>query len=196
MPRSKTCSLLVVSHGQPLVLALALAKAELLLQMLVLHLLYQHRSVAPALDLLSQVILVRHTVEQHHQTHTALRRVVRVPIPSALRSRPQTTAAATLLVATRPASKPRLHVLPHQTQHTLVPAAPWALLTAALQAAVAEMQAVLWHCSLLLAEMPMEEHNSDPADPKARTMPTVPKAGAASNSRPGTAAKAKALSAR
>jgi hypothetical protein len=75
-------------------------------------------------------------------------------------------------------------------------AALWVLLTAALPAVVAEMLVARWRCNWLLVQMPMPEDNSDPAGRKARTMPMAPKGGAASNWRPGTAAKAKAPSAR
>lgn len=184
------------SLDQRPVLAPSLARTELRLLMRVPRHPYQHLFAAPALGLLSLVILARQVAEQHRQTPTAHLQVVRVPTPRARSSKLQTTVAVTLLVATHLVTKPSLHVQPRPTQHTPVPAALWALLTAVLQAVAAEMLAARWHCSLLPLETLMPEDNSDPADRRAPTMLMAPKAGAASNWRPGIAARAKALSAK
>lgn len=194
--RNRTCSLLVESPDQRPVLALSLDRTEHLLPMRVPRLLCRHLFVAPALGLLSLVILARQMAEQHRPTPTAHQRVVRVPTLPARSNRPPTTVAVTLLVATHLATNPRLHVQPRQTQHTLVPAALWVLLTAVLRAVAAEMLVAPWHCNLPLLETLTAEDNSAPADPRAPTMPMAPKVGAASNSRPGTAARARALSAK
>ena len=179
--RNRTCSPLAESPDQRRVLAPSLARTELLLLMRVPRLLCQHLFVAPALDLLSLVILARQVVEQHRLTPTAHQPVVRVPTPRARSNRLQTTVAATLLAATHLATKPRLHAQPRPTQHTLAPAALWALLTAVLRAVVAEMLAARWHCNFLPLETPMPEDNSDPVDRRAPTTLMAPKAGAASN---------------
>jgi hypothetical protein len=194
--KNKTCSLRVELPDQRPVLAPSLARTELLLLMRVLRLLCRHLFVAPVLDLHSLVILARQVAVQHRLTPTVHQQVVRVPTPRARSSKLQTTVAVTPLVATHLATKPRLHVQPRQTQHTLVPVALWVLLIAVLRAVAAETLVARWHCNLLLLEMLMPEANSDPADRRAPTMLMAPRVGAASNWRPGIAARAKALSAR
>jgi hypothetical protein len=179
--RNRTCSPQVESPDQHPVLAPSLARTELLPLMRVPRLQYQRLFAAPALDLLSLVILAKQVAEQHRLTPTAHQPVVRVPTPQARLNRLQTTVAVTLLAATHLVTKPRFHVQLRQTQHTPVLAALWALLTAVLRAVVAEMLAARWHCNLLPLETPMPEDNSDPVDRKAPTTLMAPKAGAASN---------------
>ena len=79
MLRNRTCSLLVESPDQRPVLALSLARTELLLLMPVPRLVFQRLFAVPALDLLSLVILARRVAEQHLLTPTAHQLVVRVP---------------------------------------------------------------------------------------------------------------------